>query len=85
MPATEEEGHDERKRSARCRCTPHEEQTPFHAGVLDVITVGELLLGFRLVKRVAVGDGDPGKQEGDEAESGDHVPHTGLGLDDVAG
>ena len=85
MPATEEQGHYERGDQHYADVFAHEEETPFHARVLDVITVGELLLGLRLVKRVTVGDGDAGKQEGNEAQYlGHHVPQAGLGLDYVS-
>ncbi len=31
-----------------------QEQTEFHTGIFDVVTVRQFLLGFRLVKRVTV-------------------------------
>ncbi len=42
----------------------HEEQAEFHPGIFDVVTVGQFLLGFRLVKRVTVAHGHAGDGEG---------------------
>jgi hypothetical protein len=39
----------------------HEEHAPFHAGIFNVVTVGQFLLGFRLVE---TGDGEsPQRQQ----------------------
>jgi hypothetical protein len=46
----------------------HEEHAPFHAGVFNVVTVGQFLFRFRLVERVTVSHGHASDKEGHETE-----------------
>jgi hypothetical protein len=69
VPAAEEQAdYQGAEISTMPMYSPTKKMPPFHARVLDVITVGQLLLGFRLVERVTVGDGHAGNEEGGEAE-----------------
>ena len=50
-----------------------------------MVTIGQFLLGFRLVKRVTVTDRHAGDSEGDKAEElRNHVPQMRLVVDDIA-
>ena len=86
MPAAEEQRHQQRRNQHDADVFADEEHAPFHPGIFNVITVGQFLLGFRLVEGVTVGHGYAGNEEGTEAdELRNDVPQAlVLGFDDVA-
>ena len=68
MPAAEEQvGRHGRDRD-HVHVLGQEEQREAHRAVLGVVAGHELLLGFREVERRAVGLGDAGDQEDEEAD-----------------
>ncbi|MNO94234.1 hypothetical protein D3C76_858520 [compost metagenome] len=68
MPAAEEQGHQQRRDQDDADVLTDEEHAPFHAGIFNVVTVGQFLFRFRLVERVTVSHGDASDEEGQETE-----------------
>ncbi|SAJ31119.1 Uncharacterised protein [Enterobacter cloacae] len=84
MPATKEQRYHQRGNGDNTDVLAHEEQTELHTGIFNVVTVGQFLFGFWLVKRVTVTyrharDGKGNKPK----ELRDNVPDVGLVVDDV--
>ena len=84
MPATEEQGNHQCRNGDDADVLTHEEQTEFHTGVFNVVTVGQFLLGFWLVKRVTVTHRHARDGKGDKTkELRNNVPDISLVVDDV--
>ena len=54
LPATEEQRNHQCRNGDDTDVFAHEEQTEFHTGIFNVVTIGQFLLRFRLVERVTV-------------------------------
>ena len=84
MPAAKEQGHNQRRDQHHADILTNKEHAELHAGIFHMITIGQFLLGFRLIKRVAMGDRNPRDQEGTEAKKLRHdEPQAFLSGDDL--
>src|SRR3990167_4547930 len=86
VPTAEEQGYQQRRDGDDADVFTDEEHAPFHPGIFDVVTVGQLLLSFRLVEGVTVSHRHAGDKEGTEAEElrNDEPEVFRLVIDNVA-